>query len=164
LSAQNLAATPINVDGTHSAWKFLVGYRSTTYFAVEGAYAYLGRFTFDALTTSDPGSVSGNTRVEDWSVSALGVLPLTERFDAFAKAGLGLWQAKLSASGLGAGSEVVGQTAHGIHPVFGVGARWYVMPRLAVRGEWEFYSRVGESNKTGRTDIGVWSVGIQYAF
>jgi OOP family OmpA-OmpF porin len=163
-AGQNLDTQTIRVDNTHSAWKVFAGYQVLPYLAAEAQYAHLGRFTFDALTTLDPGAVSGDAQFDDWSISAVGVLPLHDRFDVFAKAGLGYWKAKLTASGVGAGSVAANETADGIRPVFGLGARLHITSSLSARAEWELYKSIGDANKTGKSDFGVWSVSVQYMF
>jgi len=164
LLGQNVAVNNISVDDTHSAYGVFIGYRPLLYFGVEAAYARLGRFTFSALTVPDPGTVSGSTVVDEWNLAALGIIPIGQHFDAFAKAGLGYWRAKFDASGVGAGSTVVGESASGLNPVLGVGARAYFLEHFAVRAEWTLYKNVGETGKTGRFDVNTWAVGLQYSF
>ena len=46
---------------------------------------------------------------------------------------------------------------------FGFGARYDIMPRLAVRAEWQRFSKVG-SDDTGKGDIDVLGLGVLYRF
>jgi hypothetical protein len=83
------------------------------YLAVEGGYTYLGEYAFAGQVIADPGTVSANLQADDWNAFAVGILPLDERFDVFAKLGIGYWTADLATSEPSLGVRPKAQTPVG---------------------------------------------------
>jgi OOP family OmpA-OmpF porin len=101
--------------GEHdTAFKLLGGYRVNRHLAAEGAYAWL----FD----------KNGAEASAFEVTALGFVPLAERFSAFGR--LGLANAYIEAPVLD--SEKVQLT-------YGFGLQYDLTPALGIRGQWQRY-------------------------
>ena len=134
------------------------------YLAVEGGYTYLGEYAFAGQVIADPGTVSANLQADDWNAFAVGILPLNERFDVFAKLGIGYWTADLATSGTFAGRSAQSADSSGTDRIVGLGARFNITARWGIRAEWERFFNVGSATTSGETDIDFWSLGVQYRF
>jgi len=86
LNAPGFDAPAVYTNSRDTAYKGFGGYQFSGNFAVEGSYFDLGKYSFSA-PTAPPGVLDGSLRVRGYGVDAVGLLPLTERFSAFAKLG-----------------------------------------------------------------------------
>ncbi len=115
-----------------TAFGALLGYQYSSNFAVEGEYADLGRFS--------GAGVSGKSDV--WGLSAVGILPLEERFSVFGKLGVSRSGTRTStASG-------VNRTA----ATYGLGGQFDATPMIGLRFTWERY-RVGVVGQNADDDL-----------
>jgi len=101
-------------DDRDEAWSFFVGYKFSDNFAVEGGYSDLGDYDYDG----------GDLEVEAFTVDAVGILPVHERIDVFAKAGLA--RVKYDAE----------QSTHENALTFGVGADYDFGNNVSLQAEW----------------------------
>lgn len=164
LAGQGLPTSTESIDLQATGWKVFAGHRFTPNFAVEGGYAWLGRYDFHGQIIADPGTVNSQFKAESIHAFAVGILPWTPQFEAFAKAGLGFWRAKLSANGNFAGRRASAESARGWSPILGVGLQYHLTPQWTLRAEAERYFDIGKADRTGRTEIDLYSVGVQYHF
>ncbi|KXS39093.1 MAG: OmpA-like transmembrane region [Halomonadaceae bacterium T82-2] len=120
-----------DLDNDDNVFKGFVGYEFTPYFATEIFYADLGRTRLE-------GNSGANTDLESdaYGVSAVGQLPITPWFTAFAKAGLAKWETDVDGN-LGNASVNL-KDQDGTDPVYGVGAQFNFAPFL-IRAEYERY-------------------------
>ena len=83
-----------------TGYRVFGGYQLHKYIALEAAYVELGRFSFrtDVLPA---GSLNASTRISGFELSALGLLPLSEKFSVFARIGALAGETKTSYSGNG---------------------------------------------------------------
>jgi len=90
LTVESRTAT---LDTKDSGFGFVAGYRFNTHFAVEGGYVDLGKISYRANLT---GNITGvpttavtnvDTETTGMSVSALGVWPLSYRWEVYGRAG-----------------------------------------------------------------------------
>jgi OOP family OmpA-OmpF porin len=103
-----------------TAYGALLGYQYNRNFAVEGEYADLGRFTTAT-------AVTGKSDV--WGLSAVGILPLEDRFSVYGKLGV-------------ARSSTRTSTAAGINrtaATYGLGGQFDATPMIGLRLSWERY-------------------------
>jgi opacity protein-like surface antigen len=170
-------------DKNDTAWKVFAGYRLHRNFAVEVSYADLGktRLVTDLAGGSPPApaSITMNRRIEGYGADALALWPIERyRLAPFARAGA--FRARLKEDTTLAGNIVFtngdpderSRTANQNETVFhwGVGADWDVVPNVAVRLEWERYSKVGKpfaiggSGNTGEADTDAWMLNVLYRF
>ncbi|MDO9221038.1 MAG: outer membrane beta-barrel protein [Thiobacillus sp.] len=148
-----------STDDTDTGWKAFAGYRFMKYLAVEGAYANLGEFTaHSTVTAPSAGIVDSNVETTAWTISALGILPLGDRFSLFGRVGVNVWDTDISATGTGGGvTASASDSDDGTDWVYGVGAAYSFTDNLSLRGEWERYD-------LGDGDIDLLSAGISWNF
>jgi OmpA-OmpF porin, OOP family len=164
MQGQGLSVRTVSVDDSDTGWKLFVGYRFNRYFAVEGGYTSLGEYGYQGQVTTDPGTVDGTFKADDWNAFAIGIVPLTDEFELFGKAGLGYWQADLAVTGTFAGRTAQAAESSGTSPIAGLGGKYDFSPAWGLRFEWERYFKVGKDTESGQTDIDLWSIGLQYRF
>lgn len=122
-------------EDTDTSWKLIGGYKLIDKVAAEIAYASLGDMHKDG----------NNSDSSAFSISAVGSLPVTEQFDAYAKIGATRWST---------GDE------DGFGLVYGIGAKMHLNESTNLRAEWEKYPGL-DIKDNGDTDINVLSVGIE---
>lgn len=155
------------VDKTDTGWKLFAGYQFNPYFAVEGGYVDLGKFSFSTTVTAAPagyttGSLSGNVKTKNgFLVDAVGIWPATDKVSVFGKLGLYSIKTELSASGP-SGSLTESSTDSNLH--WGIGAGYDFNKNFGARLEWERFNDVGNKDKTGEANVDLLSVGVVYKF
>lgn len=158
--ADNLASS---LDKTDTAYKIQVGYQFNQYFAVEGGYVNLGKTDYSASFTG--GGANANAKVSGLNIAALGILPISDSFSLFGKAGLidAKVETTVSANGLG-GSANDSSTARKWKANWGAGATYSINKQLGIRVEYEQFSKLGDANTTGEADVNLFSAGVAYKF
>ena len=111
-------------DDEDTGYQVFGGYQFTPYFGLEAAYTDFG----DVDATGGAGRLEADTL----SLTAVGTVPFTDRFSAYAKAGFHSWDAELSAPGVGRVDD------DGTDPTYGLGLQYRFNDTVALRGE---YSR-----------------------
>lgn len=142
------------------------GYQLHKYIAIEAAYVDLGRFGFRTDVTPK-GSLSGSTRIDGFEVSALGTLPIGDRFGVFARVGALAGETRTSYTGSGSIETLIGgdnQKRRSTELVYGAGAMYNINKNFSVRGEWSRYEKLGSILTGGRTDANLYSLGLVYRF
>jgi len=148
-----------STDDTDTGWKAFAGYRFMKYLAVEGAYTNFGEATANSIVTAPSAGVVNTTLESDaWTLSALGILPLGDRFSLFGRVGVNFWNIDVSATGTGSGGTATASDSDdGTDWVYGVGATYSLTKNLGVRGEWERYD-------FDDGDVDLLSAGISWNF
>jgi OOP family OmpA-OmpF porin len=187
----NRESTIINADNIHSdfdrndtAWKAFAGYRLHRNIAIEAYYADFGKARLvtnmnGGFNPDTPASITLNRRVDGYGADALGLLPLDRyRLTLFARAGAFRSHLKEDAT-LGGNivftngdpedrTRSVSQNETVFH--WGVGADCDVVRNVALRLEWERYTRIGKpfaiggSGTTGEADVDTWMLSVAYRF
>ena len=154
------------VEDTDFGFKFYGGYQFNRNFAIEAGYTDFGKFTSHSVIISGgSGTGDGEWKAYSLDVSALGILPVGDRFSLFGRAGLSFWNLDFTFTAMGPGGVgVASQSESGVSPLLGIGAKFDVTPQLALRAEIERHFSVGDSNTTGESDIDLFTVGLQYRF
>jgi OOP family OmpA-OmpF porin len=169
-----------SLDDSVSTWGVQVGYRWGKYFASEVGYANLGQASYRLpatvnFTVSDAdGFGFGTFDVERDSkfsssgptLSAIGILPLGERFDLQARGGIYLADTRLTnrirdiefAENVGHRRVDASET----ELLGGVAANWNVTERLSLRLEYQRFFNVGDDSKTGESDVDVFNLGVLF--
>ena len=144
------------VDGKDGAFKLFGGYQFNPNFALEAAAVDLGDVSYSGFFTGTPGGTVTGGRVQNsgLNLSAVGVLPLGERFVLFGKAGMFLWYSEAT--------DVTGGVAFyseedGADLSLGLGASVALSQRVSLRAEWE---RFDMSN----VDVDLVTVGVAFRF
>jgi OOP family OmpA-OmpF porin len=145
------------VDGKDGAFKLFGGYQFTPNFALEAAFVDLGDVSYSGSFTGNLGAVpvtGGRIQNSGINLSAVGVVPLGQRFVFFGKVGMFLWYSEAS--------DVTGGFAFyseedGADLSVGLGASVALGQRVSLRAEWE---RFDMSN----TDVDLVTVGFAFRF
>jgi len=136
----------LSFDANDIGWKAFGTYMFTNGIGIEGGYVDFGK---------PDASIFGSNLAIDaggWNLYAVGSLPLSERFDLFAKAGAIRWDADSIVDGVNVGSD------SGTVLALGLGGRWNISDSLGFRSEFDWYD-VSEADS-------VWmvSVGLEFRF
>lgn len=161
-------------DDSDSSWGLFVGYRFMPYFAVEGGYLDLGTAGYQAtgdVTDGEitlPVAISGDISSSGFQLSALGIWPIGESFEAYGRAGFYFADTDIdlntSVDGVTipelSGSEKEGETEF----LWGIGGAWNFSDAWAVRLEYSQVMDVGDEELTGEYDVDRWSLGVTWTF
>ncbi|MBA2548242.1 MAG: outer membrane beta-barrel protein, partial [Burkholderiaceae bacterium] len=162
LLAAGLSTTSISDDDRDFGYKVFGGYKFNRFFAVEGGYFDLGKFSFTANTVP-LGTLSGNIKVRGVNLDLVGILPITERFSAFARAGVNYAEARDSFSSTGAVSVLnTNPKERDTNYKFGGGLQFDFTRRLGMRLEAERY-RINDA-VGNKGDVDLISLGLIYRF
>ncbi len=170
------SSVSVTTDETDFSFKLGMGYRFNDYFAVEGAYYYLGNHKTKVSGTVSGNGVTGNVHARYeakghmLALDAVGIIPLNDRFELFGKAGVGVVQTRVSGSYDWSAASYGDSDSFSKHktrlaPKLGVGAEWFFMENWALRAE---YERVWNASKDGDgtidIDYNIFTVGVKYLF
>ena len=157
-----LAATSISNDDRDTGYKLFGGYKINKNFALEGGYFNLGKFGFTA-TTIPAGTLNGNIKLQGVNLDAVGILPITEKFSAFGRAGLNYAEARDSFTGVGINMmSNPNPNKREMNYKFGAGLQYDFTESLAMRLDAERY-RINDA-VGNKGDIDLVSVGLVYRF
>jgi OOP family OmpA-OmpF porin len=112
-------------DDEDTAFSLFGGYQFNKYFGLEAGYADFGKIEANGAGPALEGDSA--------YLTAVGTLPITDRFSAYAKAGLHRWNVDTALPGLTGNNDDSGSD-----PTYGVGMQYRFTDRVALRGE---YSR-----------------------
>jgi len=155
-------------DGRDPGVKVFAGYRFNPYFALEGGYAWLGEFqATNQVTAPTTGALNADIRVIGLFVDAVGMLPIGERFAAFAKVGVLGSETRTFRSTSGAVTPAPGSNTNAsvdeMNLSYGLGVQYDFAKNVTLRAEWQRYVNVGDAN-TGEFDLNLYSVGLLFRF
>lgn len=115
-------ATPgVNVEKSGTSYALTGGVRLNPTFAVEAEYARL------ADVTASAGGQSATVRANSVSVSGLGIVSVTNKAEAFVRAGLAYTYV-----------DGAGQSRNAVKPILGLGADYMLSSRTSLRGEVQY--------------------------
>lgn len=159
LRAIGLTSHTWSVDDHDTAFKIFGGYKFNKYFALEGGYFDLGRFAI-TTTTTPAGTQTQSIMLKGVNLDAVGILPVTEKYSAFARVGVNYAQAKDNLNNTGAvgaaADPTPSQNAYNFKA--GVGMQYDFTDSVGLRGEFERY-RINDALGS-RGDIDMLSVGL----
>jgi OOP family OmpA-OmpF porin len=152
----------ISDDNRDLGYKIFGGYRINRNFALEGGYFDLGKFGFTA-DTIPPGTLNGTMKVRGVNLDLVGIIPFTEKFSAFARAGVNYAEVKDAFRGSG----FVGVLKHSAEKSeanykFGGGLQYDFNESFGMRAEAERY-RINDA-VGNKGDIDLVSLGLVYRF
>jgi len=153
-------------DSRDPGFKVFAGYRFNRYFAVEGGYAWLGEFQATTqVTAPTTGALNANIRVIGLYIDAVGMLPVGDRFAAFAKVGwLGSETRTFrSTSGTVTSGSNTNASTDQANLSYGLGVQYDLEKNVTLRFVWERYIKVGDVN-TGEFNIDLYSGGLLFRF
>jgi OOP family OmpA-OmpF porin len=127
-------------DDKDTSMKIFGGYQITKNWGAELGYIDFGK-------SNNAGT---EFKANAWELVGTGTLPLGDgRFELLGKAGFFRGEVKGGSS-----------NDNSVEFTYGVGAAWNITPNIALRGEWQKYTDVGD----GRTDIDVLGINVLYRF
>jgi OOP family OmpA-OmpF porin len=150
-------------SGSDTKWRLQGGYRFNPNVAVEAGYIDFGKARYSASYTG--GSAQGSLKAGGVDVAALVGLPLNDSFSVFAKAGMvaAKVDSRLTAgapASLASGSD----STHVVRPLLGVGALYKLGDHVDLRADYDHVSGLGKSDRTGKMDANMVSLGVAYNF
>ncbi len=144
----------ISVDGSDLGFKLFGGYRFTPNFGLEAGYTDLGS------VEARQGLVLVEAGVTGWTAEAVGVAPIGESFEVFAKGGLFFAATSIDSTGdlaPGLGQIPYSNTERNAEFTLGIGGA-FKFKHLGIRAELEFFgSEVVDQ-------VYLFSLGLEYRF
>ncbi len=153
-TCDGVSGTGITCDDTSTAWRVLVGYQLHPNVAVELGYVDLG----EVKATGPGGRITASATAFD--LSAIGSVNVWKGLSPYVR--LGVYRAKVEQD-INTVTFVDSSSETNTGVVYGLGLRYDVTRRLAVRAEWQKYNEVGGST-VGEDDITVISLGVLFKF
>ena len=168
---QNLTTGTEHSDLGYQA---LFGYRFHRFFSAELGLAQFGQLESTAKADVDfgdgngfvPSSIALTFTAGGPMLSAIGILPIGEKFELFGRLGYLFTSSERSLS-----SKVNGQTGSfgsakgdSQNPVYGIGFAWHINQVYSIRGEYQQLDQLGQENRTGAEDVTVMGVGLIIRF
>ncbi|MFC3813348.1 outer membrane beta-barrel protein [Lysobacter sp. GCM10012299] len=133
-----------NYDDEDTAFSLFGGYQFNRYFGLEAGYADFGKL--------EPRGNGPDLEASSVYLTAVGTVPITDSFSAYAKAGFQRWDLDTALPG------VVGNNDDsGTDPTYGVGVQYRFTDHVALRGE---YSRFEIED----TDLDLAQIQVRYDF
>jgi len=162
LRAGGFTSSAITDDDRSAGFKVFGGYQINKNFALEGGYFNLGKFGYTA-TTVPAGTLRGDMKVQGLNLDLVGILPITEKFSAFARAGVNYAQTKDTFAGTGTVRVInPNPSQSNANYKVGLGMQYAITDALALRGEMERY-RINDA-VGNKGDIDLVSIGLVYRF
>ena len=161
LRGPGYSTTALSLDDKDSGWKILGGYSFNEWLALEGSYADLGEFSARA-TLNPPGQLFGETSVQGASLDLVGTLPLTSRFSALARLGLGNMRVEQDFSNPALGAYFTSESNRDFHENYGVGLEYRFSDAFALRTEYERYKI--DDNRLTDNHVDMLSLGVVFRF
>lgn len=145
-------------DDNTFTWKAFAGYGFLDYFGLEVAYIDFGDAESDAcFTESPPAGFQCEDRVwktevdlTGWEFSFMGIAPFSERWQAFAKAGVIVWDADMTSIDqvaappgrpvtASSSAGIVNKSDDGTDLAVGAGLNYKATDQILVRGEFQWF-------------------------
>lgn len=162
LLSRGFSSSTIVDDDRSTGYKIFGGYQLNKNFAIEGGYFDLGNFGYTASTVP-AGTLNGNIKLRGLNLDLVGIVPLTEKFSAFGRAGLNYAQARDSFSGTGAVRVTdPNPRKNSTNYKLGLGLQYALTESLDLRAEAERYRVNDAVGNRGHVDLV--SVGLVYRF
>lgn len=158
-----------NADSASTPYQFFFGYRIMPYLATEVAYLDIGTVNYKGYLANSKslatGNVAGSWNADGWPISLLGIYPINDTFEVFARAGLFMGNVKFHARAYDStttlGKYNTSQNSNQFFGGAGVDAKFY--DNWAARFEWQAMPSLG-NNDTGSGNFNNFIFSIMYRF
>ena len=165
---QNLTS---DTEDTDIGYQATFGYRFHRFFSFELGLVQYGEMISKANAELDlgdgfvPAKVSLGYRVGGVLFSAIGVLPINDKFEVYARLGYLFASSEREFISKVEGQQTLGGSAKGDSqdPVYGLGVGWNINQVYTIRAEYQKVDEVGSSN-TGSEDLVNYSLGLIVRF
>lgn len=131
-------------DDEDTAFSVFGGYQFNRYFALEGAYTDFGKI--------EPEAAGSALEADAVSLTAVGIVPITDNFSAYAKAGFSRWNLDTELPALTNTAD-----DSGTDPTYGLGVQYKINDAVSLRGE---YNRFEVED----IDLDVAQLQVRYSF
>ena len=134
-----------------------LGYNFNDYLGLEFAYDYLGKMGINHLADkNNPGVLrSGDLWTNGFELAGRFMLPFTEDFEAYAKAGIFAFDTNSN----------LAKSHVGVVPLFGAGLQYYFTDNIFARVEYDWYHKLAKTTKNGvNPDANTFTLGLGYSF
>ena len=166
---QNLSSS---TEDTDIGYQAMFGFRFLRYFAAEIGLAQFGSLESSAKGDLDfgdgfvPTSVKLSFSAGGPIFSAVGILPIGNKFELFGRVGYMFTSSEreFSANVDGEHSSFGGAKGDSQDPVFGVGFSWNINQVYSIRGEFQKLDSIGDPNRSGEEDITMMGLGLLIRF
>jgi len=138
------------VEDGATVWGLNLGYRFHPNFAIEAGYYDLGKYDFAGRAGAI--NVTGDAKVESYSLSLVAIAPLSEHFDVYGRVGYAHSKFKFGASGP-INSAFASETQE--EATYAVGGHWWFNRQVGLYAEWM---------KNDKTDIDNYMAGVRFRF
>lgn len=162
----------VSTEDSDFGYQLAFGYRFHRYVAGEIALAQYGETVSTASAQADlgngfvPASVDLSFSVAGPIFSVVGILPMGEHFEAYARFGyiFATIEREYTEHVNGQTGLRVSAKADSQDPIYGVGLAWNVNQVYSIRAEYQMLDKVGDPDRTGREDLNMMSVGLLMRF
>jgi hypothetical protein len=174
LQNQNAATQNISTSTKSNdiGYQATFGFRFNRYFAAELGLAQYGELSSSVKGDIDlgggfvPASVKLAFNVGGPVISAVGILPLGKKAEAFARVGYLFASSERSLStrldGQNGGSNSAKGDSQNV--VYGVGFAWHINQVYTIRAEYQKIDNVGQESRTGTEDLSIIGAGVLIRF
>lgn len=162
LLGAGLTAVTVDSDERDTGYKLFGGYQFNRNFSLEGGYFNLGQFGYTAITAPQ-GTYNAGLKAKGINLDAVGMLPITAKFSALARAGLSYAETRDAFSGTGA--VLVNNPdsrERDTNYKLGLGLQYDFTKAFGMRAEAERY-RINDA-VGNKGDIDLLSLGVIYRF
>jgi len=154
-----------SVDDSDFGFKLYGGYQFNKNFALEAGYTDLGELkSHTVITSGSSGTLDGKWKAYSIDISAVGILPVNEKFSLFGRAGVSFWNLDFDLTGSGPGSGTLSESESGVGPLLAFGASFDIARQFILRAEYERHFDLGKDDTTGKGDVDLLSIGLVYRF
>lgn len=144
----------VNCDSSDTSLRGEVGYQFGNSISAE-----IGYTSFGTLFNANDNSVNAKQDASAWTISALGTLPLADRFGLFGRLGLARYDLNNSGTVQGVGVDSNNSTK----PYLGAGVKYDLDSNWMLRAEYQVYTDI--SGVDGSKDnVHAWNLGGAYRF
>lgn len=162
LLSDGFTTTSIRDDDRDLAFKTFGGYQFNRNFAVESGFFDLGKFGFTA-TTQPQGTVDGTIKLRGANLDLVGILPITQKFSAFARVGATYVQTRDTFAGTGSANVLnPRRSKNAASYKYGLGLEYDFVPAFGMRLEAERY-RIDDA-VGNKGDVDLFSLGFVLRF
>jgi len=138
------------VEDNGTTWGVNLGWRFHPNFAVEGGYYDLGKYDFAGRAGIV--NVTGDAKVESYSLSLVAIAPLSPQFDMYGRIGYAHSKFKFAANGP-INSAFAADTQE--EATYAIGGHWWFTRQVGLYAEWM---------KNDKTEIDNYMAGIRFRF
>lgn len=146
-----------NLDKNSWTAGVFMGYNFNDYLGLEFGYDYLGKLGVNGLPMRSGVVVDGDMWTQGLELAGRFILPFTDDFEAYAKAGIFAFNTNSNYA----------KHHNGVTPLFGAGLQYYFTDNFFARLEYDWYHKVGNKTTSAvaiNPDANTFTLGLGYSF